>query len=77
MVTTATPAGRARAAALFKDDADIRFLPYDTPGSVRRFLERTRPSAAIIMETELWPNLLRECERQRHSGVAGERPAFR
>jgi 3-deoxy-D-manno-octulosonic-acid transferase len=64
VVTTATPAGRARAAALFEGDADIRFLPYDTPGSVRRFLARTRPLAAIIMETELWPNLLRECERR-------------
>jgi 3-deoxy-D-manno-octulosonic-acid transferase len=63
VVTTATPAGRARAAALFADSADIRFLPYDTPGSVRRFLKRTRPRAAIIMETELWPNLLRQCER--------------
>jgi 3-deoxy-D-manno-octulosonic-acid transferase len=63
VVTTATPAGRARAAALFEGDADIRFLPYDTPGAVRRFLKRTRPRAAIIMETELWPNLLRECER--------------
>jgi 3-deoxy-D-manno-octulosonic-acid transferase len=63
-VTTATPAGRARATALFEGDADIRFLPYDTPGSVRRFLDRARPQAAIIMETELWPNLLRECERR-------------
>jgi 3-deoxy-D-manno-octulosonic-acid transferase len=63
VVTTATPAGRARAAALFEGEADIRFLPYDTPGAVRRFLVRTRPRAAIIMETELWPNLLRECER--------------
>jgi 3-deoxy-D-manno-octulosonic-acid transferase len=64
VVTTATPAGRARAMALFKGDADIRFLPFDTPGSVRRFLARTRATAAIIMETELWPNLLRECERR-------------
>jgi 3-deoxy-D-manno-octulosonic-acid transferase len=63
VVTTATPAGRARAAALIGGGADIRFLPYDTPGSVRRFLKRIRPRAAIIMETELWPNLLRECER--------------
>jgi 3-deoxy-D-manno-octulosonic-acid transferase len=64
LVTTATPTGRARAQALLADDADIRFLPYDTPGSVRRFLARTRPRAVIIMETELWPNLLRECERR-------------
>jgi 3-deoxy-D-manno-octulosonic-acid transferase len=64
VVTTATPAGRARAAALFEGDADIRFLPYDTPGSVRRFLGRVRPRVAIIMETELWPNLLHQCERR-------------
>ena len=64
VVTTATPAGRARAEALLPRGADIRFLPYDTPGSVRRFLARTQPRAAIIMETELWPNLLRECERR-------------
>jgi 3-deoxy-D-manno-octulosonic-acid transferase len=63
VVTTSTPAGRARAKALFEGNADIRFLPYDTPGAVRRFLARTRPRVAIIMETELWPNLLRACER--------------
>jgi 3-deoxy-D-manno-octulosonic-acid transferase len=65
LVTTATPAGRARAQALFAEGADVRFLPYDTPGSVTRFLARTRPRVAIIMETELWPNLLRECDRGR------------
>jgi 3-deoxy-D-manno-octulosonic-acid transferase len=64
-VTAATPAGRARASHLFAEVADIRFLPYDTPGSVRRFLERIRPRVAIIMETELWPNLFGECERRR------------
>jgi 3-deoxy-D-manno-octulosonic-acid transferase len=69
LATTATPAGRARALAVFTERAsfaegtDVRFLPYDTPGSVKRFLARTRPRIAIIMETELWPNLLRECER--------------
>jgi 3-deoxy-D-manno-octulosonic-acid transferase len=61
-VTTATPAGRARAQALFSDFADVRFTPYDTPGAVRRFLARIRPRIAIIMETELWPNLLHACE---------------
>ncbi len=64
VLTTATPAGRARAATLFGEDADIRFLPYDTPGSVRRFLKRIRPGVCIIMETELWPNLLRACARR-------------
>jgi 3-deoxy-D-manno-octulosonic-acid transferase len=64
VLTTATPAGRARAAALFAGAADIRYLPYDTPGAVRRFLARIRPSAAFIMETELWPNLLAQCAHQ-------------
>jgi|HubBroStandDraft_1064217.scaffolds.fasta_scaffold08439_3 3-deoxy-D-manno-octulosonic-acid transferase len=63
VLTTATPTGRARARALFGGSADVRFLPYDTPGSVRRFLRRIRPRLAIIMETELWPNLFSECAR--------------
>jgi 3-deoxy-D-manno-octulosonic-acid transferase len=61
VLTTATPAGRARALALFGAAADVRYLPYDTRGSMRRFLERVRPRAAVIMETELWPNLFTEC----------------
>ena len=64
VLTTATPTGRAQAAALFGTDVEVRFLPYDTVGSVRRFLARIRPRAAIIMETELWPNLLHECGRR-------------
>ena len=61
VLTTATPTGRARARAIFGDDVDVRFLPYDTPGSVRRFLDRVRPRVAVILETELWPNLIRAC----------------
>ena len=61
LLTTATPTGRARARDLFGDAVDVRFLPYDMPAAVRRFLDRTRPRLAIIMETELWPNLFGEC----------------
>jgi 3-deoxy-D-manno-octulosonic-acid transferase len=64
VLTTATPTGRARAKRLFGDAVDVRFLPYDTPGAVSRFLDRIRPRLAVIMETELWPNLFRECERR-------------
>jgi 3-deoxy-D-manno-octulosonic-acid transferase len=64
VLTTATPTGRARAESLFGDSVDVRFLPYDTPGAVARFLDRIRPRLAIIMETELWPNLYSECERR-------------
>ena len=61
IITTGTPAGRARAVALFGAGVDIRYLPYDTPGSVRRFVARTRPRLAVILETELWPNLFERC----------------
>jgi 3-deoxy-D-manno-octulosonic-acid transferase len=64
VVTCATPTARARARGLFGDTIDVRFLPYDMPGAVARFLNRIRPRLAIIMETELWPNLFRECERR-------------
>ena len=66
VLTTATPTGRARAKALFGEGVDVRFLPYDTPGAVARFLDLIRPRLAVIMETELWPNLFKECE---HRGV--------
>ena len=63
VLTTATLTGRTRAAALFGNDVDVRYLPYDTEGSVHRFFERIRPRLGIIMETEIWPNLLHECRR--------------
>jgi len=65
LVTTFTPTGAARARVSFRDVAEVRYLPFDLPGSVRRFLDRARPRLAVIMETELWPNLYRECRRRR------------
>jgi len=65
VVTTFTPTGGARARTLFKDRAQVRYLPYDLPGAVRRFFARVQPRVAIIFETELWPNLYRECSRRR------------
>jgi 3-deoxy-D-manno-octulosonic-acid transferase len=64
VLSTATPTGRARAQSLFGADVDIRYLAYDTPGSVRRFLARINPRVGVIIETELWPNLLHECRRR-------------
>ncbi len=57
VVTTVTPTGAQRARALFDDTVSHCYLPYDLPGSVRRFLDRTQPRVAIIMETEIWPTL--------------------
>ncbi|HEX8783970.1 MAG TPA: glycosyltransferase N-terminal domain-containing protein, partial [Steroidobacteraceae bacterium] len=64
-VTTFTPTGAARARALFGDLAQVRYVPYDLPGAVRRFFRRVQPRLAVIFETELWPNLYRECGRRR------------
>jgi 3-deoxy-D-manno-octulosonic-acid transferase len=64
-VTTFTPTGSARARALFGNVAQVRYVPYDLPGSVRRFFRRVQPRLAVIFETELWPNLYRECSRRR------------
>ncbi len=64
LVTTVTPTGAERARALFRDDGvQVRFVPWDLPGSVRRFFARVRPRVAVILETELWPNLYDACGR--------------
>jgi 3-deoxy-D-manno-octulosonic-acid transferase len=65
VLTTATPTGRARALSLFGADADVRFLPYDTPRAMALFLDNIDPQLAVIMETELWPNLFNECRKRR------------
>jgi 3-deoxy-D-manno-octulosonic-acid transferase len=64
-VTTFTPTGAARARALVGNIAQVRYLPFDLPGAVRRFFVRAQPRLAVIFETELWPNLYRECGRRR------------
>jgi len=61
LLTTATPTGRSRAERLFGAGVTIRYLPYDLPDAVDRFLGRVRPRLAVILETELWPNLYRAC----------------
>ena len=61
VLTTVTPTGAARARAQFSDGTHVRYVPYDLPGSVRRFFDRTRPRLAIVLETELWPNLYHAC----------------
>jgi 3-deoxy-D-manno-octulosonic-acid transferase len=64
LLTTVTPTGAARARLLFGDRVHLRYVPLDLPGSVRRFFERVQPRLAMILETELWPNLYGECGRR-------------
>ena len=58
VVTTTTPTGSERVRALFGERVFHVYAPWDLPGAVRRFLRRVRPRLLLIMETELWPNML-------------------
>ena len=64
LVTTTTPTGSVRVAELFGDDVEQLYAPYDLPGAVARFLDRVQPQLAIVMETELWPNLFNGCRKR-------------
>ncbi len=64
LVTTTTATGRRRALATVGTKAAVRYLPYDLPGAVARFLGRARPVLALVLETELWPNLYRGCRER-------------
>ena len=65
VVTTTTPTGQQRVRQALGNRVLHRYAPYDLPASVRRFLARVHPQLVIIMETELWPNILHQCSRQR------------
>lgn len=64
-VTTMTPTGSERVKTLLKDSVSHLYLPYDLPGAIKRFLKTTKPKIVIIMETELWPNLISQCYKQK------------
>ncbi|WP_269620171.1 lipid IV(A) 3-deoxy-D-manno-octulosonic acid transferase [Zhongshania sp. BJYM1] len=58
VVTTMTPTGSERVTAMFGDRVFHVYAPYDLPDAVARFLKRIKPSVAVIMETEIWPNMV-------------------
>jgi 3-deoxy-D-manno-octulosonic-acid transferase len=62
VITTTTPTGADRVKKLFGDSVIHLYFPYDLPFAVRGFLNATRPKLLVMMETEIWPNLLAECE---------------
>ena len=61
LVTTVTPTGAARVRSLFGDSIYHAYLPFEFPHAVRTFFGTVNPDAALIMETEIWPNLYRGC----------------
>jgi 3-deoxy-D-manno-octulosonic-acid transferase len=58
LLTHSTATGRAAGKSLLREGDVQVWLPYDTPGAVRRFLHRHLPQTGVLMETEVWPNLL-------------------
>ncbi|WP_295877879.1 lipid IV(A) 3-deoxy-D-manno-octulosonic acid transferase [uncultured Zhongshania sp.] len=58
VVTTMTPTGSERVKAMFGERVFHVYAPYDLPDAVSRFLKRVQPSVAVIMETEIWPNMV-------------------
>ncbi len=65
VLTTMTPTGSAHVRLLFGDTVVHSYVPCDLAAAVRRFFDWARPSLAVIMETELWPNLYHECGQRR------------
>lgn len=63
VLTHTTATGREAGRALLQDGDVQTWLPYDTPGAVRRFLRLHRPRVGVLMETEVWPNLQHEAHR--------------
>ncbi len=60
LLTHGTATGLEAGRALLREGDTQTWLPYDTPGAVRRFLRHHRPALGVVMETEVWPNLLFE-----------------
>ncbi len=62
LLTHGTATGREAGKALLQPGDAQAWLPYDTPGAVRRFLRQQRPAVGVLMETEVWPALLQAAQ---------------
>jgi len=63
LVTCLTAAGRETIKQVYGESVLCAWLPYDYPGAVQRFLEHYRPRLGVLVETEVWPNLVHACAR--------------
>lgn len=61
LLTHMTPTGRETGDALYGDEVLRCYLPYDYPQAVARFLDHFRPAVGLLMETEIWPNVVHAC----------------
>lgn len=64
LVTTTTPTGSARVKAFLGHRVHHVYLPYDLPGAMRRFYRQFQPKILVILETEIWPNMLYQAKRR-------------
>ena len=65
VVTTTTPTGSERVRASLGESVFHVYAPYDLPDVLARFIQRTKPSVLLIMETELWPNTIAACAKRK------------
>lgn len=73
-ITTTTPTGSDQVRRLFADRVYHSYMPYDLPRFLDRFFDSVRPQHLLMVETEIWPNLLRTCrQRAVHSLLANGR----
>ena len=63
-VTNETPTGAERIRAALGEHVTQLYMPYDVPFAVKNFLHNVKPKLVILMETELWPNILHICKQQ-------------
>lgn len=64
-LTTITPAGSQQVQKKYAKDLVHTYLPYDLPWMVNRFMNKIAPSCVIVMETEIWPNLINACTKRK------------
>ena len=64
VMTTMTPTGSDQVKKTFPENVFHVYVPYDLPSIVKRFLNKVEPKLTIIMETELWPNILYYCHKR-------------
>ncbi len=64
LVTTMTPTGSERVKANFNEQVGHCYFPYDVPFAIKSFLNNVKPEFGILMETEIWPNMIDECHKR-------------
>ena len=61
IITTVTPTGSKQVKNIFKGAVKTSYIPFETTFAIKNFFNSIKPSVALIMETEIWPNLYKEC----------------